>query len=190
MLDALRRFPGFRIFRRQSELTAQGSATKPAGADVGARLRDASGTPVAELLAQLGPTPRGRTNAEAEERLEKYGPNRVASERPPRWYVQLGHSFTNPFVLLLLVLAAVSLIAGDIQATIIISTMVIIGVALRFYQELRSTVAAEKLRAMVKVTATVIRRALDNVSYASEVPIERVLPGGLVQHPARATIAP
>src|SRR5712692_4240835 len=115
MLDALRRFTGFRIFRRQSELTAPGSASKQPGADVGARLRDASGTPVAELLAQLGTTPLGLTNTEAEERLEKYGPNRVASERPPRWYVQLVHSFTIPFVLLLLVLAAVSLIAGDIQ---------------------------------------------------------------------------
>ncbi|HYR56759.1 MAG TPA: cation-transporting P-type ATPase, partial [Myxococcaceae bacterium] len=117
MLDALRRFPAFKIFRRQSELTAPASATKQVGGDVGARLRDASGTPVPELLAQLGTTPLGLTNAEAEERLEKYGLNRVASERPPRWYVQLGHSITNPFVLLLLVLAAVSLVAGDIQVT-------------------------------------------------------------------------
>src|SRR5260370_23029806 len=181
MLDAPRRFPGFRIFRRQSELTAPGSATTQAGGDVGTRLRDASGTPVADLLAQLGTTPLGLTNAGAEERLEKYGPNRVASERPPHWYVQLGHSFTNPFVLLLLVLAAVSLIAGDIQATIIISTMVIIGTVLRFYQELRSTAPAEKLRAMVKGTATVIRRALDKVSYSSEGPIERLDPGEIIQ---------
>jgi Mg2+-importing ATPase len=182
MLDALRRFPVLRFFgRRPSLLTARASAAKQAGDEVGTRLRDASGTPAAELMAQLGTTPLGLTNAEAEERLEKYGPNRVASERPPHWYVQLGHSFTNPFVLLLLVLAAVSLIAGDIQATIIISTMVIIGVVLRFYQERRSTVAAEKLRAMVKVTATVIRRALDNVSYSSEVPIEQLVPGDIIQ---------
>src|SRR5260370_2848737 len=116
MLDVMRSFPGFRMFGRQRELTSPGAATTQAGGDVGTRLRDASGTPVADLLAQLGTTPLGLTNAEAEERLEKYGPNRVASERPPHWDVQLGHSFTNPFVLLLLVLAAVSLIACHIQA--------------------------------------------------------------------------
>ncbi len=182
MLDALRRFPILKSFARGESTVAPVSAgPRPVSNEIGKRVRDASVTSVNELLAHLGTTPQGLTDAEAEERLEKYGPNRVAHERPPHWYIQLGHAFTNPFVLLLLVLAAVSFIAGDIQATIIIATMVAIGVLLRFYQERRSTVAAEKLRALVKVTAAVVRRDKDNQPHTAEVPIERLVPGDIIQ---------
>jgi P-type Mg2+ transporter len=182
MLEALRRFPILKgLSRGETSRTARAVGVQQVGDAVGKRLIAAAAAPAGELLRELGTTPLGLTAAEAEERLEKYGPNRVAHERPPHWYVHLGHSFTNPFVLLLLVLAAVSLVAGDIQATIIISTMVVIGVSLRFYQERRSTVAAEKLRAMVKVTATVLRRDKEDRSYSSEVPIEQLVPGDIIQ---------
>ncbi|HKD43718.1 MAG TPA: magnesium-translocating P-type ATPase [Myxococcaceae bacterium] len=182
MLEALRRFPIFKsMTQNKTEAASRTVGQRQVSDEVGKRLREACCASPNDLLTQLGTTPQGLTAAEAEERLEKYGPNRVASERPPHWYVQLGHSITNPFVLLLLVLAAVSFIAGDTQATIIIATMVAIGVSLRFYQERRSTVAAEKLRALVKVTATVIRRDLENHPYTAEVPIEQLVPGDIIQ---------
>ncbi len=182
MLEALRRVPILKgLSRGDTSPAVRPVGARQAGDAVGKRLLAATAAPVGELLRELGTTPLGLTATEAEERLEKYGPNRVAHERPPHWYVQLGHSFANPFVLLLLVLAAVSLVAGDIQAAIIISTMVVIGVSLRFYQERRSTVAAERLRAMVKVTATVLRRDKEDRAYSSEVPIEQLVPGDIIQ---------
>src|SRR5262245_56818826 len=182
MLEALRRFPIFKsVTRNRTEIASRTVGQPQVSDEVGKRLREACCSSPNDLLAQLGTTPQGLNEDEAEERLEKYGPNRVAHERPPHWYVHLGHSFANPFVLLLLVLAAISLIAGDIQAAIIISTMVVIGVSLRFYQERRSTVAAERLRAMVKVTATVLRRDMEDRSYATEIPIEQLVPGDVIQ---------
>ena len=178
----MRRLPILKGLSRSEASSAVRAVGAPQVGDaVGKRLTAAAAAPAGELLKELGTTPQGLTAAEAEERLEKYGPNRVAHERPPHWYVHLGHSFANPFVLLLLVLAAISLVAGDIQAAIIISTMVVIGVSLRFYQERRSTVAAERLRAMVKVTATVLRRDMEDRSYATEVPIEQLVPGDVIQ---------
>src|SRR5215468_12594903 len=116
MLEALRRFPIFKsMTQNKTEAASRTVGQRQVSDEVGKHLREACCASPNDLLTQLGTTAQGLTAAEAEERLEKYGPNRVASERPPHWYVQLGHSITNPFVLLLLVLAAVSFIAGDTQ---------------------------------------------------------------------------
>src|ERR1700737_2756535 len=120
--------------------------------------REASLCPADELLTRLGTNLGGLTEQEAEERLESYGLNQVAQEKPPTWYAQLYHSFRNAFVVLLVVLAGISYATGDREAAIIITVMLLLSALLRFFQERRSTVAAEKLRAMVKVTATVFRR--------------------------------
>ena len=58
-------------------------------------------------------------------------------------------------VAVLLVLAVVSFVTDDVQATVIISVMVLVSVLLRFVQEYRSAKAAERLKALVSTTATV-----------------------------------
>jgi Mg2+-importing ATPase len=144
-------------------------------------IREASLCPVDELLTRLGTNLGGLSEQEAEERLESYGLNQVAQEKPPTWYAQLYHSFRNAFVVLLVVLAGISFATGDREAAIIISVMLLLSALLRFFQERRSTVAAEKLRAMVKVTATVFRREDEGPSRPKEVPIERLVPGDIIQ---------
>jgi Mg2+-importing ATPase len=96
-----------------------------------------------EALAALGALREGLTEDEANARLDRYGFNEVAHEKPPRWYEQLPLAFKNPFIILLIGLAVVSWLTGDAKATIIISTMVVISGALRFFQEFRSSQAAE-----------------------------------------------
>ncbi len=56
----------------------------------------------------------------AADRRGQYGLNEVAHERAPRWYVQLIHSFHNPFIYLLTALAVVSFLTDDLKATMII----------------------------------------------------------------------
>ena len=63
----------------------------------------------------------------------------------------------NPLVLLLLALGPISFLTGDQRATVVIFVMVLLGVVLRFVQEMRADHAAEKLKAMVSNTATVVR---------------------------------
>jgi Mg2+-importing ATPase len=83
--------------------------------------------------------------------------NEIASEKPPRWYVQLLSAFHIPFTYLLLTLATVALCTEDFKGAAIIADMVAISGLLRFWQEFRSRQAAEKLRALVRTTATVCR---------------------------------
>jgi hypothetical protein len=111
-------------------------------------------TSMKRISSQLTPF---TSSAQAAAHRDEYGLNEVAHEKPPRWYVQLLHAFNNPFILLLLVLAVVSFLTGDLQATAIIAVMVLISVLLRFVQEYRSGRAAEQLKALVRTTATVSR---------------------------------
>lgn len=136
----------------------------------------AASAEVAAVLARLEASPLGLDEEEAARRAEVYGPNRVAHEEVPRALTQLYHSIRNPFVLLLSVIASVSLATGDREAALIIAVMVTLSVALRFFQERRSVVAAAKLRALVRVTATVVRREGER-----EVSIDALVPGDIVR---------
>jgi Mg2+-importing ATPase len=133
------------------------------------------------VLERLDAVPLGLDEQEVARRAEIYGPNRVAREGVPRWWVQLYHAVRNPFVVLLGVIAGVSLFTGDREAATIIAVMVTLSVTLRFFQERRSIVAAGRLRAMVRVTAAVIRRNGAGVSIERELPIEELVPGDIVR---------
>jgi Mg2+-importing ATPase len=56
-------------------------------------------------------------------------------------------------------LGVILFLTGDLRATAVIFVMALLGVVLRFFQELRADDAAEKLKAMVGTTATVVREA-------------------------------
>jgi len=70
---------------------------------------------------------------------------------------------------------AISYLTGDIRATIMILLMVILGIVLRYVQESRADNAAEKLKAMVSTTATVIR-----AGQRKEIPLKELVPGDIV----------
>ncbi len=129
----------------------------------------------ATVVANLGTRPTGLTEGQAEERLEQHGPNAVAKDEGHGRWVLLRKALVNPLVILLSLLATVSLLTGDARAAIVMSLMVILGVSLRFVQESRADSAAKKLRAMIKVTATVVRDGTPR-----EVPLADIVPGDIV----------
>ena len=130
---------------------------------------------VADALRQCASVSDGLTSAEAEARLAQYGANEVAAQRPLRWPTRLLRAVRNPLVILLSVLATISLATGDIRSTVVMVTMVVLGVALRFTQEARADRAAAALRAMIHVTATAIRDGTPR-----EIPLSRIVPGDVV----------
>ncbi|MBV8109577.1 MAG: magnesium-translocating P-type ATPase, partial [Hyphomicrobiales bacterium] len=92
--------------------------------------------------------------------------------------------FKNPFILVLVVLAIIQYVTNpdDLRPVIIVSVMVAISVGLQFWQEYRSALAAEKLKALVRTTATVLRRpSADAQAEPREVPIAELVPGDLVR---------
>src|SRR6202521_1614597 len=129
-----------------------------------------------ELLRSLRTTPQGLTQTEAEARARTTGPNEVAQERRQGWPVRLLKIIRNPLVILLATLSAVSFGTGDARAGSVMAVMVALSVGLRFLQEARAGAAAAKLKAMIHVTATVIREG-----DAREMPLRDLVPGDIIK---------
>ncbi|MGO8837584.1 MAG: magnesium-translocating P-type ATPase [Limisphaerales bacterium] len=139
-------------------------------------VRAAATRETAEILQRLGTTPAGLSEDEAAERLEVFGPNEVAHERKHEWLHRLWVAVRNPLVILLTVLAILSYATDDIPGGTVMLVMVFLGVSLRFVQETRAGNAAAKLKAMIKVTATVVRGG-----QTREIPLQQLVPGDIVK---------
>jgi Mg2+-importing ATPase len=129
----------------------------------------------------------GLTEEAALEKQQQYGANEVDHEKAPSWYIQLLQAFINPFIGVLIIIALVSLITDvfmaapgdrDYKTIIVVSIMVMLSSLLRFWQEFRSNNAAEKLKSMVKTTATVIRSGEGGGK--QELNIRDLVPGDVV----------
>lgn len=150
---------------------------------------------LAVTLTNLNATADGLTELEAEGRLARGGHNEVAHDKPPHAIVQLLKALNNPFIYVLLTLAGISFFTdywlpisqgqgddADLTKVIIIMTMVSLSSLLRFWQEYRSAKSAETLKAMVRTTATVLRRPQkDRPPVLREVPMRELVAGDIVQ---------
>ena len=126
------------------------------------------------VLKEIGSQLSGLTEAQADARLKRFGANEIAREKRKSALMRLLGNIKNPLVLLLLALGVLSFLTGDLRATVVIFVMVVLGVALRFFQEMRADKAAEKLEAMVSNTATLVRGGKEE-----EVSLKMLATGGL-----------
>jgi len=138
-------------------------------------LMDAAHSDGAAVLQSQGTSLQGLSAAEAEDRLDKFGPNEAVREQRQHWLLRLLGNLTNPLIILLAILALISFVTGDIRATVMMATMITIGVTLRFFQESRADDAARQLKAMVSTTATVVRDG-----HRQEVPLKSLVPGDII----------
>jgi Mg2+-importing ATPase len=137
----------------------------------------------AALEAELGSGPAGLSEAEAAERLKRFGPNVLKPRRQRALALQFLSRFANPLVLLLLAAAGISAFTGDVTSFVIISVMVLLSVTLDFVQEHRAGRAAEALKRSVALRATVLRDGRPLETTADQIVPGDVLvldPGALV----------
>lgn len=135
----------------------------------------------ADSCAAVSSSPEGLEVGEAESRLKRLGPNLVTKEQRPSIAKELWNRARNPLNALLVVLAAASFALGDVRAAVVIVVMVALAIGTSFIQEHRSNEAAARLRSMVKNTASVRRRGLAKDGAFTEVPLEALVPGDIVQ---------
>jgi len=128
------------------------------------------------VLRELGSQPGGLSEAEADSRLKRVGTNEIAREKRQSALMRLLSNIKNPLVLLLLALGVLSYLTGDLRAMVVIFVMVVLGVVLRFFQEMRADNAAEKLKAMVSNTATLVRDGKE-----AEVSLKKLVPGDIIR---------
>jgi Mg2+-importing ATPase len=136
------------------------------------KARADSDTVLTELESRLD----GLSEAEAATRLKQYGSNEIAREKRQSPLMRLLDNVKNPLVILLTALGVLSFLTGDLRAMVVIFVMVVLGVVLRFFQELRADNAAEKLKAMVSNTATSVRDGKQK-----EVSLILLVPGDIIR---------
>src|ERR1035438_1914359 len=128
-----------------------------------------------EVLGILETSLNGLSRQAVEERIEKFGFNEITHEKERGWLWRLLLAAKNPLVILLLVLATIAFLTEDIRSGIVMTLMVILGITLRFIQETKADNAAAKLKAMINVTATVIREGIQE-----EVSLKNLVPGDII----------
>jgi len=97
-------------------------------------------------------------------------------EKQRGWLWRLFQAARNLLVILLAILATVSFETGDLGGGTVMTLMLILGVGLRFVQESRADAAAAKLKAMISVTAAVVREGREE-----EIPLKQLVPGDIVK---------
>ena len=127
------------------------------------------------VLKQLKSNASGLSNQEAEKRLEEFGLNEVAAQKPVSWYQLVFQAFKDPFIYVLTLLLVVSAATKDFEASIVMAMMILFSAGLHFIQEYRSQKASLALKELIETTCAVTR---DGVT--KEIPIDEVVPGDIV----------
>ena len=136
-----------------------------------------------DVVAALGSdSSRGLSNLEARARLEQYGPNRLAAERPvPAWQKFL-RQFRDVLVVLLLMATAISAVLWVYERdsplpyeALAISAVVLLNAIMGYLQEQRAESAIAALQKMAAAQAHVIRDGT-----VTSIPASDVVPGDII----------
>ena len=116
-----------------------------------------------EVLRDLGVGAEGLTTAQAQERLAKYGPNKLKEAEKPTLLQRFIQQLKDPMLIILMVAAAVSaatgMLAGENEwaEVIIILLVVLLNAILGVVQESKAEAAIEALQTMTAATCKVLR---------------------------------
>ena len=135
-----------------------------------------------EFLAEYKVTESGLSTKKAEESIHNLGPNEIKQAKPKKWYHYLFESLLTPFNCILIGISII-LVYTDIYLAetpsyaniIVIAILVVASTLLDFFESYRSNKAAEKLKAMVATTASVIRDGKK-----IEIPVKNITLGDIV----------
>lgn len=125
----------------------------------------------------------GISVVEVEERIEEYGKNIIEVKSNNTLLHKLKEAFINPFNIVLMIVAAITLFTDviiadkkDYATFILIVSTILISAAISLKQQTKSDNAAKKLKKMITNKMEVIRDGLQVT-----VDIENVVPGDLVK---------
>jgi Mg2+-importing ATPase len=131
--------------------------------------------PLAAAFTDFGTSAGGLTTAEAERRLQQYGPNDATAPDRPHAVLRFLGKFRNPLVIILLVASGLSALTGDVASFVIVVTIILLSVLLDFAQETRAQNAVDALRQKVALRTDVRR---DGVS--TQLAFAGLVPGDVV----------
>jgi P-type Mg2+ transporter len=117
----------------------------------------------------------GLSTNDADDRLQKYGPNSLKAKSSSSGLILFLSQFKSPITILLVAAALLSMGLGDFTDALIILAIIMISSFLGFWQEKGAANAIEELLKMVQISCRLVRNGLEN-----EWPIEKVVPGDII----------
>ncbi len=133
------------------------------------------------VMKALGVDIGGLTAPQAEERLKKYGPNKLKEGEKPTLLQRFLAQLKDPMLIILLAAAAVSAVTGMLAKenewaeVIIILVVVLLNAVLGVFQESKAEAAIEALQTMTAATCKVIRDGKQVVLHS-----DALVPGDIV----------
>jgi Cation transporter/ATPase, N-terminus/E1-E2 ATPase len=120
---------------------------------------------VSQLLAPANPHPagtgyQGLTPAEAQARIEKYGPNILPRRPPIPVWRQLLAQLVHFFAVMLWIAGLLAILAGVLQLGFAIFVVILLNGLFAFFQEYRAEHTSDRLRDLLPRRATVLRDRL------------------------------
>ncbi|KAL8825634.1 MAG: hypothetical protein Q9170_007715, partial [Blastenia crenularia] len=112
----------------------------------------------------------------AQEAQRKYGPNKLEGEGGVQWYNVLLKQISNAMILVLVLAMALSYGVTDYIEGGVITAVIVLNVAIGFYQEFQAEKKMDSLRSLSSPSAAVIRDG-----HIVTVPSGEVVPGDIVQ---------
>ena len=117
-----------------------------------------------EFVKKYNVKEEGLSTGKAEENISKFGQNEISKAKPKKWYNYFLESLLTPFNSILMVISII-LVYTDVYLAekpsyaniIVIAILVTVSTLLDFFESYRSNKAAEKLKAIVATTSSVIR---------------------------------
>ncbi len=129
------------------------------------------------VVAELGSSAdAGLTAAEAAGRLASYGPNSIRGEKPPSVVAIALGQLRDPMNLMLVAVAVVSLIIGEVSTALVVGLLVVLNLSLGTRQEISARASVDALSKLQVPQSRVVR---DGVLVL--IPAEEVVPGDIVQ---------
>ncbi len=138
---------------------------------------------ITRVFKELETSLEGLSKEEAEKRLKKFGPNELVEKKKKSPFIMFLGQFRDFMIIVLIVAAVISALAGDLKDTITIAIILILNAIVGFVQEFRAEKAMEALKRLAAPSATVIRDGLSLQIKASE-----LVPGDLVVLEAGAVV--
>lgn len=130
---------------------------------------------VEEVLQEQESSSGGLSNAQAADRLKKYGPNALVEGKKKGVLQVFLEQFKDLLVVILIVAAIISMLSGQGESTIVIFAVLILNAILGTVQYFKAEKSLESLKAMSSPTAKVLRGGAK-----VEVPSKEVVPGDIV----------
>ncbi len=128
-----------------------------------------------EVLDHLKVQENGLSSAEAERRLEQYGPNQLKEAPRPGFLHMLWEQLNNFVVILLIIASLVSALLGDYVEAAAIMAIVVLNAVLGIVQERRAEEALAALKKLAAPDALVMRDGR-----RSSIPSYNLVPGDIV----------